>query len=460
MNQNNIVINNKTPQKIGITQLDNQEIIIDGGSIVTGVSDVLVNDKSVVDKGIAYVEVPTKTSELVNNSGFITTEIDPTVPTYVKNITQADIVNWNSKQPLLVSGTNIKTINSESLLGSGNLTITGNVYTGGTGISIDAENVISNDITSYNDLSDLPDIPYKTSDLINDNDFVSEDELSDVAFSGSYVDLSNTPDIPTDISELENDVGYITESDYASSLHGGTIKAGVNSYDINSVGQLYADTQTYADYGSLANTNFIGKGTLENVLTGKGFITNSVNDLTNYTLTSNLSNVALSGDYDDLTNKPSIPSVNDGTLTIQINGTTVNTFTANSSSNVTTNITVPTHTSDLSNDSGFITSSSLPQDSGWQDITLANGVTQRGSSYKPQYRKIGKVVYLRGQVTIPAHNSIMTICNTLPEGYRPSQEAKSYGMQDNWIATNGDWYVATNNNSASNQNLQTWYLVD
>lgn len=49
-----------------------------------------------------------------------------------------------------------------------------------------------------------------------------------------------------------------------------------------------------------------------------------------------------------------IPTVNNATLTIQKNGTTVKTFTANSSTNVTCNITVPTKVSDLTNDSGFI----------------------------------------------------------------------------------------------------------
>lgn len=73
-----------------------------------------------------------------------------------------------------------------------------------------------------------------------------------------------------------------------------------------------------------------------------------------------LSTVATSGDYDDLINKPTIPTVNDATLTIQKNGTTVNTFTANASSNVTANITVPVNVSDLSNDSGFITSPNIP----------------------------------------------------------------------------------------------------
>lgn len=43
-------------------------------------------------------EIPTKVSQLTNDSGFITsyTEVDPTVPDYVKAITQADINKWNN----------------------------------------------------------------------------------------------------------------------------------------------------------------------------------------------------------------------------------------------------------------------------------------------------------------------------------------------------------------------------
>src|SRR5574344_892582 len=68
-----------------------------------------------------------------------------------------------------------------------------------------------------------------------------------------------------------------------------------------------------------------------------------------------LATVATSGSYTDLANKPTIPTVNNATLTIQKNGTNVKTFTANSSSNVTADITVPTKVSELTNDSGYIT---------------------------------------------------------------------------------------------------------
>jgi len=59
-----------------------------------------------------------------------------------KPISTAAQTALNAKQNTLVSGTNIKTVNGNTLLGSGDLTI-GNTYTAGTGISI-ASNVVTN----------------------------------------------------------------------------------------------------------------------------------------------------------------------------------------------------------------------------------------------------------------------------------------------------------------------------
>ena len=75
---------------------------------------------------------------------------------------------------------------------------------------------------------------------------------------------------------------------------------------------------------------------------------------------SGLATVATTGSYGDLTGTPTIPTVNNATLTIQKNGSTVDTFTANASANKTINITVPTQTSQLTNNSGFITADDLP----------------------------------------------------------------------------------------------------
>lgn len=83
----------------------------------------------------------------------------------------------------------------------------------------------------------------------------------------------------------------------------------------------------------------------------------------------NASTFAAKGDVptktSDLTNDSgfitasSLPTVNDATLTITQNGTQVATFSANASSNVSAAITVPTDVSDLNNDSGYQTASEV-----------------------------------------------------------------------------------------------------
>ena len=68
---------------------------------------------------------------------------------------------------------------------------------------------------------------------------------------------------------------------------------------------------------------------------------------TTFATKESLSTVATTGSYSDLSNKPTIPTVNNKTITIQKNGTTVDSFTTNASSNKTINITVPTTAADV-----------------------------------------------------------------------------------------------------------------
>lgn len=107
-----------------------------------------------------------------------------------------------------------------------------------------------------------------------------------------------------------------------------------------------------------------------------------------------LAAVATSGDYNDLINIPSPAAVNDNKITINKNGSKVDDFTLNQNSDKTINIIVPTKTSDLTNDSNFVTNASLPtkvsdltNDSGfitsayvWNgQITVKQGASNKGS---------------------------------------------------------------------------------
>ena len=130
--------------------------------------------------------------------------------------------------------------------------------------------------------------------------------------------------VPTKTSDLTNDSNFVSNTDYATSSKGGIVKIGSGLSIANGV------------------ISVTGGGTADAV------------EWDNVLNKPTFSTVATSGSYNDLSNKPTIPTVNNGTLTIKKNGTNVATFTANQSSNATANITVPTKTSDITNDSGFI----------------------------------------------------------------------------------------------------------
>ena len=166
---NSIVITNIPPQNVKIEE---------SKGAVFGITKVYVNGVDVTVDNKAYVIVPTKVSELENNVGYLTSEVDPTVPAYVKAISVTDINTWNSKQNLLISGTNIKTLNSQSLLGSGNITISGGTATDvqidGTSItSLGVANILTESLydEATNKIATMNDVPDAISDLINDSDF-------------------------------------------------------------------------------------------------------------------------------------------------------------------------------------------------------------------------------------------------------------------------------------------------
>lgn len=196
--------------------------------------------------------------------------------------------------------------------------------------------------------------------------------LATVATSGSYNDLSNKPTIPTvnnaTLTIQRNGTNVQTFTANSSSNKTANITVPTKTSDLTNDGA--DNTSTYVEADELATVATTGSYA---DLTNKPTIPAAQvqSDWTQATTTAvdyiknkpALATVATSGSYNDLSNKPTIPTVNNATLTIQKNGTNVQTFTANQSTNATANITVPTKTSDLTNDSGFLDSVA------WGDVT-------------------------------------------------------------------------------------------
>ena len=108
------------------------------------------------------------------------------------------------------------------------------------------------------------------------------DTTSYSTFSGSYNDLSNKPTIPTKISDLTNDSDFIEKSNTNGLVkNDGTI-----------------DTSTYLTSSALSN--YVQKSSTNGLLKNDGTV-----DTTSYS--------TFSGSYNDLSNKPTIPSASSTT---------------------------------------------------------------------------------------------------------------------------------------------------
>ena len=165
--------------------------------------------------------------------------------------------------------------------------------------------------------------------------------------------IKNKPTIPTTAA----DVGAVPTS---RTINGNALTADVTLTGADLVATGYSKPNAT---GAIAATDTVNEaiGKLEKGLDGKqdkldatantGNI-KGTNGITVTTPTSgddagkvvvtgpSLATVATTGAYSDLTGTPTIPTVNDNTLTIQKNGTTIDTFTANAAADKTINITM------------------------------------------------------------------------------------------------------------------------
>ena len=124
--------------------------------------------------------------------------------------------------------------------------------------------------------------------------------------------------------------------------------------NIPSISGLATETYVNTKVAGIVNSAPETLDTLQELASALGndpnFATTMATEIGKKANSADLATVAKTGSYSDLKNKPTIPSVGNGTLTIQKNGTSAGTFTANATTNKTINITVPTKVSELTDD--------------------------------------------------------------------------------------------------------------
>jgi hypothetical protein len=254
---------------------------------------------------------------------------------YVLDARQGKVLD-ESKQDTLVSGTNIKTINNQSLLGSGNISLTA-TETDPIFIASAAHDITSSDINNWNAKSD---------------------------FSGNYNDLTNKPTIPTKVSDLTNDTGFITNT-------------------VNNLTNYYTKTSTYT---KSEVDNLISTVSSLNIEVVQTLPTTDISTSTIYLV-------------------PKTPSTNDnydeyiyvnnnwehiGSTEIDLSNYYTKTQTDSLLNDKADTSDIPTKTSDLTNDSGYITgytetdpvfSASAASSISSSDITSWNNKSTFSGSY-------------------------------------------------------------------------------
>ena len=263
----------------------------------------------------------------------------------------------------------------------------------------DAEFITLNDIPSV-------DVPSKVSDLQNDAGYLTSADLniptkvSQLQNDSGYLTSAdlNIPTVPTNVSEFNNDAGYLTNADLnvptkTSDLNNDSGFVTLNDFDIPSKTSDLTNDSGFITLNDVPSVNVPTK--VSQLQNDSGYLTSAdlpqadiptkTSDLTNdsgFITSDDLPDISVPTKTSDLTNdsgfvtSDDVPSktsdlINDSGF-ITINEVPV--------------VTVPTKTSDLTNDSGFITSddlniptktSDLTNDSGFitsSDVPVTNGV--------------------------------------------------------------------------------------
>lgn len=252
--------------------------------IPTKVSD-LSNDTGFITSS----SLPTKVSDLSNDSGFISSETDPIfTASDAYGITSSDITNWNGKsdfsgsyddltdkptlfsgdytdltnkptipdelkdltddsthrlvtdtekstwsgkQDALVSGTNIKTINNNSILGSGNITISGGG--GSTDVQINGNSIVVSDVANI---------------------------LTETAYDSSTNKIATMSDVPDTTGFIDKDVNNLTNYSLTTTLQANkSITKGIEYIVGTQASATNLWTGTSTDTGCSSGALYTGK---------------------------------------------------------------------------------------------------------------------------------------------------------------------------------------------------------
>lgn len=258
-----------------------------------------------------------------------------------------------------------------------NLEVDLNSLTPGNGIftlNVNGEYLTAFSANQKTDLSANIRVPTKTSDLDNDAEFITLNDIPSVNVPSKVSDLQNDSgfitlndvNIPTKVSQLQNDSGYLTSADVTVPTVPTNVSEFTNDAGYLTNADLNVPTKTSEltnDSGFVTLNDFDIPSKTSDLTNDSGFIT--LNDVPSVNVPTKVSQLQNDSGY--LTSAD-LPQTNIPTKTSDL---------TNDSGFITSDdlpdISVPTKTSDLDNDSGFITSDDLDIPTKTSDLTNDSG---------------------------------------------------------------------------------------
>lgn len=369
--------------------------------------------------------IPTKTSDLQNDSGFITSvpvtdvEVDGTsvvngqgiaeitLPTQV----QADWDESDSSEPSYIQ--NKPTIPAAQVNAD---------WTASSGVA---------------QILNKPSIPSATSELTNDSGYITSSDVPSAQEQADWTEsdssdpayIKNKPSIPSATSDLTNDSGYITSSDVPAAQE----QADWNESDTTDPAYIKNKPSIPA---AQVNADWTASSGVAEIL-HKPSIPSATSDLTNdsgFITSSDVPSAQAQADWDEsdssdpsyIKNKPTIPAA-------QVNSDW------NASSGVAQILnkpSIPTATSDLTNDSGFITSSDIPAQAqaNWTETDtsdpsyIQNKPTIPAAQVNSDWTASSGVAEILHKPTIPSATSDLTN----DSGFITSSDVPAAQEQSDW----------------------------
>ena len=373
-----------------------------------------LNEKQPKGDYALKTDIPTKVSQLSNDKNYQTAE-DVNLATEGL-ATKSEV---NSKQDTLVSGTNIKTINGNSLLGSGNIEIQG-----GSTIAVDdslsttSTNPVQNRVITeaLNGKASQSDIPTKVSELDNDSDFQTASQVA-TAISGINV--------PTKVSQLDNDSDFQTGTQVSNSIATATSGLATKAE--------LAGKQDKGDYATTAQLN----GKQDTLVSGT-----NIKTVNSESLLGEGNILIKSVDVDSALSATSENPVQNKVITNKVN--TIEQSITNLSN------TMPTKVSDLDNDSGYITNAALTDLATKEEVSAKQDTLVSGTNIKTingnSILGAGNIVIEGGGGGLPSFGmSLSGTTITMTEGtianfFNAIKAGKgnyrAYITKGNWLFTN------------------------